>query len=177
VGALLKPAAVPFFTANPAELRDARLDISAPKLRAAVVHAMGGEKPENRREAAVAIFADWLAEQIPEASAEALLANAMAEALAGNPALIHLDDVAAQLLVSSRTLQRMAKKYVGVGPAALIRRRRLQEAADHARTHPEVDLAEVAATFGYADQAHLANDFQQFLGFTPSSYRRTAGNG
>lgn len=177
VGALLKPAAVPFFTANPAELRDARLDISAPKLRAAVVHAMGGEKPENRREAAVAIFADWLAEQIPEASAEALLANAMAEAIAGNPALIHLDDVAAQLLVSSRTLQRMAKKYVGVGPAALIRRRRLQEAADHARTHPEVDLAEVAATFGYADQAHLANDFQQFLGFTPSSYRRTAGNG
>ncbi|AIY01870.1 Transcriptional regulator, AraC family [Arthrobacter sp. PAMC 25486] len=177
VGALLKPAAVPFFAANPRELCDARLDVEAPKLLAAVVHAMGGAAPEEQREKAVAIFADWLAEQLPEASAEALLANAMTEAIANNPELVRIEDAAAQLSVSTRTLQRMAKKYVGLSPSALIRRRRLQEAADHARAHPEMDLAAVAAEFGYADQAHLANDFQRFLGITASSYRRAVGAG
>lgn len=59
-------------------------------------------------------------------------------------------------------------------PAALIRRRRLQEAADRVRSDPAADLAQkIAAELGYADQAHLANDFQRFLGFTPSSYRST----
>lgn len=177
VGALLKPAAVPFFTANPRELRDARLNVAAPKLQAAVVHAMGETDPERRREQAVAAVAQWLAERFPDVGAEALLANAMTETIADTPELVRVEDAAAQLSVSVRTLQRLAKKYVGLSPAALIRRRRLQEAADSARTHPDVDLAEVAAEFGYADQAHLANDFRRFLGFTPSSYRRAVGGG
>ena len=34
------------------------------------------------------------------------------------------------------------------------------------------DLAAIAAELGYADHAHLTNDFQRYLGFTPSTYRR-----
>ncbi len=175
VGALLHPAAVPLFTANPAGLHDARLEISAPGLLAAVVQAMANPDGEARRAQAAGVVAGWLAEQLPEVSDEALLANAMAAMIAGNPELVRVEDVAEGLAVSVRTLQRLAKKYVGLGPAALIRRRRLQEAADRTRNHPEVDLAGVAAEFGYADQSHLANDFQRVLGFTPSSYRQNAG--
>ncbi|MFQ4148303.1 helix-turn-helix transcriptional regulator [Arthrobacter sp. LAPM80] len=175
VGALLRPAAIPFFTGNPGELRDTKLVLGAPGLLAAVVHAMDGTTPERRRERAVAAFAAWLAEQIPEVTAEARLANAMADEIAGNPGLVRIEDVAERMSVSTRTLQRLARKYVGLSPSALIRRRRLQEAADRARTHPELELAAVAAESGYADQAHLANDFQRFLGFTPSNYRRSAG--
>ncbi|MBP2413156.1 AraC-like DNA-binding protein [Arthrobacter stackebrandtii] len=177
VGALLQPAAVPLFTANPAGLRDARLEVAAPGLRGAVVQAMEISDGGRRRAQAVAVVAEWLAEQSPKVSDEARLANAMAALIAGNPALVRVEDVAEGLAVSVRTLQRLAKKYVGLGPAALIRRRRLQEAADRARSHPEMDLAEVAAEFGYADQSHLANDFQRVLGFAPSSYRRHSGQG
>ncbi len=53
----------------------------------------------------------------------------------------------------------------------MIRRRRLQEAAERLRTNPDADLATVAAEFGYADQAHLSRDFRAVLGLTPSSYR------
>lgn len=172
VGALLHPAAVPLFTANPAGLRDARLEISAPGLLAAVVQAMENPDGDRRRGQAVEVVARWLAEQLPEVSDEALLANTMAAKIAGNPDLVRVEDIAEELGVSVRTLQRLAKKYVGLGPSALIRRRRLQEAADRARSRPEMDLARIAAEFGYADQSHLANDFQRFLGFTPSSYRQ-----
>ena len=82
---------------------------------------------------------------------------------------------AALLGVSVRTLQRMAHRYVGLSPAAMIRRRRLQEAAERIRSDPGADLATVAAELGYADQAHLANDFRAVLGFTPSAYRADAG--
>jgi AraC-like DNA-binding protein len=53
----------------------------------------------------------------------------------------------------------------------MIRRRRLQEAAQRLREGPDVRLADVAADLGYADQAHLANDFRALLGLTPSEYR------
>jgi AraC-like DNA-binding protein len=54
----------------------------------------------------------------------------------------------------------------------MIQRRRLQEAAERVRTDPEVDLSSLAADLGYADHAHLTNDFRTVLGFTPSAYRR-----
>jgi AraC-like DNA-binding protein len=73
-----------------------------------------------------------------------------------------------------RTLQRLAHRTVGLPPAAMIRRRRLQEAAQRVRDDPGVRLAEVAAELGYSDQAHLAADFRTVLGITAGSYRRSA---
>ena len=69
----------------------------------------------------------------------------------------------------------IAKAYLDLGFNVVGNARtlaRLQEAAERVRTHPDVDLAAVAAEFGYADQAHLAHDFRRVLGITPSSYRR-----
>ena len=53
----------------------------------------------------------------------------------------------------------------------MIRRRRLQEAAQRLREQPDTELAALAAELGYADQAHLAGDFRTVLGLTPSGYR------
>ncbi|MGO2539630.1 MAG: helix-turn-helix domain-containing protein, partial [Specibacter sp.] len=156
VGALLRPAAVPSFTHDPAELRDTQLPLALPGLLDPVVQAMGGRDPDQRRKNAVAVFSQWLLDRIPEVGPEALVANAMAELIAASADVVQVDDAAQQLAVSTRTLQRLAKKYVGLSPSALIRRRRLQEAAKRSRTHPGLGLAEVAAEFGYADQAHLA---------------------
>ena len=175
VGALLRPAAVRFFTGDPGGLRDAEVVLDCPELHGPVSAAMGGAISDGCRQDAVAAFAAWLVKRIPEVSGEGLLANAMTDIIGSRADVVRIDDAAKLLAVSTRTLQRLAKKYVGLSPSALIRRRRLQEAAERSRTHPELDLAAVAAEFGYADQAHLANDFQRFLGFTPSSYRRSVG--
>ena len=85
-------------------------------------------------------------------------------------------DLAARCGVSERTLLRLAHTHIGMGPAAMIRRRRLQEAAQRVRDEPGTELAAIAADLGYADHAHLTRDFRRILGFTPTQYRSTGGS-
>jgi AraC-like DNA-binding protein len=173
VGALLRPALVPRFTDDPGSLRDAQMPLPLADLQASVSEAMSGTDPRERRQRAVEAFTSWLVTQGPDVSEEGILANAMMDIIGTCTSVTRLEDVAERLFVSPRTLQRVARKYIGLSPSALIRRRRLQEAADRSRTDPAADLAGIAAELGYADQAHLTNDFQKFLGFTPTTYRRT----
>lgn len=56
----------------------------------------------------------------------------------------------------------------------MIRRRRLQEAAERLRENPTLPIAALAGELGYADHAHFANDFRALLGISPSEYRRRA---
>lgn len=102
---------------------------------------------------------------------EGRLANAMAGLIDGDATVLQVSDAATRLGVSPRTLQRLARRYVGLTPVAMIRRRRLQEAAERLRNDPDANIAAVAADLGYRDHAHLAGDFRAVLGFTPSTYR------
>ena len=74
-------------------------------------------------------FIAWLVSRGFVASEEALLANRMMDLIATDPEVLLMEDVASRLSVSPRTLQRIAGKYVGLSPSALIRRRRLQDDA------------------------------------------------
>ncbi|BCW42970.1 helix-turn-helix domain-containing protein [Arthrobacter sp. StoSoilB5] len=176
VGALLRPAAVPVFTDDPGSLRDAELALPLGDLQSSVARAMNAPDGGTRRERAVDAFASWLGALGYSPSEEALLANRMMDIIGSDPEVARVDDVAARLAVSGRTLQRIARKYIGISPSALIRRRRLQDAAEKARLDPSADLADIAAELGYTDHAHLTNDFQKFLGLTPSTYRRAVGS-
>jgi AraC-like DNA-binding protein len=173
VGALLRPAAVPAFTGDPGALRDSYQVLELPALHARVSAAMNGPADrETRHRHAVEAFADWLAGAVPTPGTDALLANAMAELVGNDPAVLKVEDASALLNVSARTLQRLAARYVGLPPSMMIRRRRLQEAAERLRADPGVTLATVAADLGYTDHAHLANEFRSVLGLTLSIYRR-----
>ena len=175
VGALLHPAAVPHLVEDPVAVRDAYLTLDLPDLHAAVSAAMtSDDEGAVRRSRAVDAFADWLHENLPAPGPEALLANAMADLIDGDPSVLQVEDAAARLGVSVRTLQRLARQYVGLPPAAMIRRRRLQEAAERLRRDPGTHIASVANDLGYADHAHLTTDFRNVLSFTPSAYRSTA---
>ncbi|WP_246045995.1 helix-turn-helix transcriptional regulator [Rarobacter faecitabidus] len=172
VGALLLPAAAAVLVADVAALRDAYRRVDYPELAAAVGAAMNDEAPPpERRRAAISAFTDWLYDRLGTPSEEGLLANRMVAAADADSALLSVTDLAEHLHVSVRTVQRLAAKYVGLPPAALIRRRRLQEAAEQLRQNPSLDLAALAHELGYADHAHLTNDFRTTLGFTPSKYR------
>ncbi len=170
IGALLRPAAVPAFTADPGRLRDAYDPFEAPDLYAGIEAAMANDTAAGRT-AAAGRFSAWLAARVGEPGEEALLANRLA-VLAEDPAVRRVGTLAEQLAVSERTLQRLARTYIGLSPAVLIRRRRLQEAAERIRDDPDADLAALATELGYTDQAHLTNEFGRVLGFTPAGYRR-----
>lgn len=84
-------------------------------------------------------------------------------------------DLGAALHLSQRSIQRLAAHYVGMPPVLLLRRRRLQDAAERVRNCPGIDLPELALELGFADQAHLTREFRTVLGSTPRRYpgRRT----
>ncbi|WP_344078415.1 helix-turn-helix domain-containing protein [Luedemannella helvata] len=170
VGALLRPAAVPHFLDDPATLRDAARPLSLPALADPVRRAMNG--PGERRDRAVEAFVDWLVATVPAPSDEGLLANAMTDVIDADESIRTVEDAAARLRISPRTLQRLARRYVGLPPLAMIRRARLQRAAERLRADPAANLAALAADLGYTDHAHLANEFRTVLGLTPSGYRQ-----
>lgn len=191
VGLLLRPAAVPFLAGDPGQLRDVEIPFDAPDLLAGIRTAMAADGGNDdaaagnddddggarRRARAVAAAAAWLQSRVPAPSPEAELANRLEELIRVDPALTRVDQAAAQLGVSVRTAQRLAKRYVGLPPLMMIRRYRLQEAAERLRTEPGTIIADIAAELGYADHAHLAAAFRNVLGLTPSSYRRSADAG
>ena len=196
VGVLLRPAAVPAFTSDPGALRDTETPYPAPELHAAVLAAMGSETGERtgggangshgngnddggvaRRARAAAVVVSWLQANIPVPAAEARLANRLEDLIRTDSSLTRVDQAADRLGVSVRTLQRLARRHVGLPPLAMIRRYRLQEAADRLRSDPGAVIADVAADLGYADHAHLAAAFRDVLGLPPSGYRRAAAPG
>lgn len=169
VGALLRPAAVAALTHAPADLVDAEVEIGAPELAREVAAAMSSG--EGNRERAVAVLSDWLVRRVGEIDASARQANRLVDLLMSEDGADSVEEVAARLAVSMRTLQRVAHRYIGVPPAAMIRRRRLQRAAESLRQDPAIDLADLAASLGYADHAHLTRDFRRTLGIVPRTYR------
>jgi AraC-like DNA-binding protein len=93
------------------------------------------------------------------------------EATAG---LTQVEELAATSGMGVRSLQQLFSDYVGVSPKWVIRRFRLHEAADRLASGEEPDLAALAQSLGYFDQAHFTSDFRKLVGDTPAQYRKRA---
>ena len=89
-------------------------------------------------------------------------------------ALVRVDQVAALGGMSVRSLQRLFATFVGVSPKAVLARYRLQDAAAAIDDGSVDDLAGLAATLGWFDQAHFSRDFRAVVGTTPSAYLQRA---
>jgi AraC-like DNA-binding protein len=76
---------------------------------------------------------------------------------------------------STRTTQRVFRRYVGVPVKWVLCRYRLQHAALEIETNPTADFADLAVRCGWYDQAHFINDFRTMLGCTPGEYATRHG--
>ncbi len=97
-------------------------------------------------------------------------AMALAARAMGDRELRRAEDLARVAGVSVRTLHRSFERYIGVGPKWVLRRARVQEAAERVASGAPVVWAELALELGYHDQAHLIRDFKAQVGFTPAVY-------
>ncbi|WP_135555334.1 helix-turn-helix transcriptional regulator [Paenibacillus cymbidii] len=88
--------------------------------------------------------------------------------------IIKVEQLCEQSGLSVRQLQRLFGKYVGVTPKWVIKRFRLQEAAERMENDESAQWADLAAQLGYFDQAHFSKDFKSVLGQTPATYRKNA---
>jgi AraC-like DNA-binding protein len=89
-----------------------------------------------------------------------------------NRSLIRVSEAARATGISTRTLQRWFCHYLGLSPAWVLARYRLQDAADVLVTGDPVDLADLAYRLGYSDQAHFTKAFSAAVGMPPGAYVR-----
>lgn len=99
---------------------------------------------------------------------EAGIDPALATALAAGPQ--HINRLAALAQVSRRTLERRARRQLGRGIAAELRRRRLEQAKLLLQDRG-LAISEVARRCGFRDQAELARTFRRETGMSPTSWR------
>lgn len=118
--------------------------------------------------------AAFLSAQQPERDAAAELSAELVERVARDPEIVTVQQLAVHAGMAARSLQRLFREYVGVPPKWVIRRYRLHELIDRLHSGATFDGARVAQELGYADQAHLINDFRRLVGYTPVGYRKRA---
>ncbi len=114
----------------------------------------------------------WLA-RCPEPDPRAEAIRKLVEWASGDRNVTRVEELSERLGETTRTLQRLFKRYVGVSPKWVIQRFRLHEAAERLAAGAPLDCARLAAELGYADQAHLIRDFRRLVGLTPAAYART----
>jgi AraC-like DNA-binding protein len=175
VGTRLRPGRLRALLGAPAAtITDRRLPADAlPGLDVGGLAKAAAAAPD--LDGAVAALEDALAPLVPTTpDPGADLAERAVRLLEEDRALTRVTDLADRLAVSVRSLQRVFAEHVGLGPAWVVRRLRLQEAAAHATGGGQVDWARLAADLGYADQAHLVRDFTAAVGVPPARYARGA---
>lgn len=135
---------------------------------------------EEDHDAAAAVFDAALEVLAPEPPDAYLDLLELLDRMATDRSLVRVDQVAALGAMSVRSLQRLFAGFVGVSPKAALARYRLQDAAAVIDADAAVDLAELAASLGWFDQAHFSRDFRAVVGTTPSAYlqraRQTTGS-
>jgi AraC-like DNA-binding protein len=86
--------------------------------------------------------------------------------------LLRVDQVAERHGLGRRTLERLFARHLGVGPKWVLARYRLHDVVTALDQGYAGSLADLAATYGWFDQAHFGRDFARVVGCSPSSYRR-----
>lgn len=99
---------------------------------------------------------------------------AIVAAMLADRGLTSVEAVTERFDISARTLQRMFRRYVGVGPKWVLRRFRLHDAQRLIDAGDAPDLATLAASLGWFDQAHFSREFADLVGVSPSSYAAQA---
>lgn len=130
-----------------------------------ILDAEDDEEMAGRAEAA-------LMTRMPDPAPRSELADRIVRGVMDDRAIIRVEQLSERTGLSVRQLQRLFQRYVGVTPKWVIRRFRLQEAAERIERDASISWAELAMQLGYFDQAHFIKDFKAVLGQPPSAYRK-----
>ena len=119
---------------------------------------------------AIAESEAWLATHLP-VDEQGLLVNRLVAWLREHPDVTRVDEMAREVGLSQRSLQRLVEQRIGLSPKWLVQRRRLHDAVEALKAGTTA-LADMAAELGYTDQAHFTHDFRTVVGMTPGEFLR-----
>ena len=85
--------------------------------------------------------------------------------------LLTVDQVAKQINLSCRQMQRKFKQQIGLSPYQYRRICRLRVLASRLKLKAMPHLTELAYQLGFSDQAHMNRDFKSYSGLSPLNFR------
>ena len=91
----------------------------------------------------------------------------------GDRSLVRVAQVEQRCGLSTRSLQRLFERYVGVSPKWVLSRYRMHDAVTELDGGYTGSLADLAASYGWYDQAHFTREFTDLIGVPPGAYQRT----
>ena len=84
---------------------------------------------------------------------------------------VRIDDLATDLGLSRRTLQRRFREATGTTPLRYLHKQRMQQATSLLR-HSNLNIAEIAEQVGFGDPNRFSQVFRDRMGHPPSTYRQ-----
>ena len=128
------------------------------------------ERVRAERDDPFAVMEAFLRERLPPPDPNLGVVGAIVATMLDDPAVARVDALAARHGMSTRTLQRLFRRYVGVSPKWVLKRYRLHEAAERIAEGRNGDWAATALDLGYFNQAHFIRDFKALVGASPAQY-------
>jgi len=89
---------------------------------------------------------------------------------ARKPQIPRVWEIAQEAGLSRRRFGQVFREQIGLTPKLYCRLQRFQSALKQIASGASVDWAQIALATGYCDQAHLAHEFRDFSGLSPSAY-------
>jgi AraC-like DNA-binding protein len=118
----------------------------------------------------VAAVERFVAARLPDDDQGFELVDAIVADMLCLPPGARVEDVAARHGVSPRTLQRLFRHYIGLGPKWVLQRHRLHEAAERMAAGEGDDLTRLALELGYFDLPHFTTHFRRAVGRSPAAF-------
>jgi AraC-like DNA-binding protein len=115
------------------------------------------------------VVSDFLRPRLSVPRPEGLAIDAVVREMIRSGGRATVDALAGAAGVSPRHLERVFRREVGLSPKRLARIVRLQDVMRRVARAPS-RWVEVALDCGYADQAHLAREFRELAGATPTAW-------
>ncbi len=86
--------------------------------------------------------------------------------------LLRVAEVEEQCGIGTRSLQRLFERYVGVTPKWVLSRYRMHDVVTDLDAGYGGSLADLAAKYGWFDQAHFTREFTDLVGVPPGAYQQ-----
>ncbi len=169
VGAQFTPTGLSAMTAVPPASVTGRR-VPAERLFGDLTDLVSAVEAAPDQDTGMAAFEAWLSATDPQRPGPADLVDDAVRMITEEPGLTRVDEVAAALHVTVRTLQRRFDRYLGIGPKWVLQRCRIQDALAVIESGGDVDWSDLARRLGFTDQSHFVSSFTAQVGSPPGRY-------
>jgi AraC-like DNA-binding protein len=132
------------------------------------LHARAYEESSQKKR--INLLEDWLIERLSHGKKRSALIPASIRLLRENAGRLPIAELARELTISQRQLERLYQSEVGMTPKQYARLLRVENARQALKKIKHCTMTRLGANLGYYDQSHFIREFRSVIGITPYAY-------